>query len=157
MRSICTIADNQAHLNVEIYQGESRSCSNNVKLGTVSRQFRLNLRVRCRCYDINGILDVDVKVEQTGTTTNLVIKELAGNVSDADIERRRHELAALKIHPRDQEENRLFLERANRLYEQFLGYEHQQVGQGFSRWFSQTRQRPSISGYSATEGENPEC
>jgi molecular chaperone HscC len=139
VRSICTIADNQAYLNVEIYQGESRSCSNNVKLGTVSMAIppkpagEVSLNVRYT-HDINGILDVDLEVKQTGTTTNLVIKDLAGNVSDADIESRRYELAALKIHPRDQEENRLLLERANRLYEQFLGYERQQVGQLLSRW-----------------------
>jgi len=151
VRSICTIADNQAHLNVEIYQGESRSCSNNVKLGAVSMAIppkpagEVSLNVRYT-YDINGILDVDVEVEQTGTTTNLVIKELAGNVSDADIERRRHELAALKIHPRDQEENRLLLERANRLYEQFLGYERQQVGQVLSRFNAilETQDVPAI-------------
>lgn len=141
VRTICTISDNQAHLNVEIYQGESRSCSNNVKLGAVSMAIppkpagEVSLSVRYT-YDINGILDVDVEVEQTGVTSNLLIKELAGNVSDADIERRRQELAALKIHPRDQAENRFVLERANRLYEQFLGYERQQVGDLLSRFNS---------------------
>ncbi|MDD1608367.1 MAG: Hsp70 family protein, partial [Methylococcaceae bacterium] len=141
VRTICTVVDNQAQLNVEIYQGESRSCSNNVKLGAVSMAIppkpagEVSLSVRYT-YDINGILDVDVEVEQTGTATNLLIKELAGNVSDEDIERRRHELAALKIHPRDQEENRLALERANRLYEQFLGYERQQVGDLLNRFNS---------------------
>lgn len=141
VRTICTVADNQAQLTVDIYQGESRSCSNNVKLGSVTMTIppkpagQVSLSVRYT-YDINGILDVDVVVDQTGTTSNLLIKELAGNVSDADIELRRLELAALKIHPRDQQENRLALERANRLYEQFLGYERQQVGDLLSRFTS---------------------
>jgi molecular chaperone HscC len=141
VRTICTVADNQAQLTVDIYQGESRSCSNNVKLGSVTMAIppkpagEVSLSVRYT-YDINGILDVDVVVDQTGTSSNLLIKELAGNVSDADIERRRLELAALKIHPRDQQENRLALERANRLYEQFLGYERQQVGDLLSRFTS---------------------
>lgn len=151
VRTICTVADNQAHLNVDIYQGESRSCNNNVKLGSVTMAIppkpagEVSLSVRYT-YDINGILDVDVVVDQTGTTSNLLIKELAGNVSDADVERRRLELAALKIHPRDQEENRLALERANRLYEQFLGYERQQVGDLLSRFNSilETQDIPAI-------------
>ena len=79
-------------------------------------------------YDINGILDVDIDIEKAGLSRNLVIKKLAGNVSDADIERRRAELAGLKVHPRDQDENRLLVERANRLYEQLLGEERDQAG-----------------------------
>ena len=37
------------------------------------------------------------------------------------------------MHPRDQDQNRLVLERANRLYEQLLGDEREQVG----RWLGQ--------------------
>jgi molecular chaperone HscC len=152
VRSLYTLYDNQASLRVEIYQGESRACSQNVKLGEVSvpippkpaGEAWINVRYT---YDINGILDVDVEVEETGTTSNLVIKDLAGNVSDEDIARRRQELAALKVHPRDQQENRLVLERANRLYEQFLGYERQQVGDLLSRFNSviATQDIPAIA------------
>ena len=84
-------------------------------------------------YDVNGILDVDIAVADHGIARNLVIRKLAGDVSDADIERRRVELAALKVHPRDQDQNRLVLERAHRLYEQLLGDEREQVG----RWLGQ--------------------
>jgi molecular chaperone HscC len=151
VRSLYTLYDNQASLKVEVYQGESRSCNHNVKLGEVSiavpkkpaGEAWINVRYT---YDINGILDVDMDVEETGASTNLVIKELAGNVSDEDIARRRQELAALKVHPRDQEENRLVLERANRLYEQFLGYERKQVGDLLSRFRSvlETQDVPAI-------------
>ena len=151
VRSLYTVYENQASLKVEIYQGESHSCSNNVKLGEVSiavpkkpaGEAWINVRYT---YDINGILDVDMEVEETGTSTNLVIKDLAGNISDEEIERRRKELAALKIHPRDQEENRLVLERANRLFEQFLGYERQKVGDLLSRFNAvlETQDVPAI-------------
>jgi molecular chaperone HscC len=151
VRSLYTLYDNQASLKVEVYQGESRSCSNNVKLGEVSiavpkkpaGEAWIDVRYT---YDINGILDVDMEVAETGETSNLVIKDLAGNISDEEIARRRQELAALKIHPRDQEENRLTLERANRLYEQFLGYERQQVGDLLSRFRSvlETQDVPAI-------------
>jgi molecular chaperone HscC len=152
VRPLYTLYDNQDYLKVEMYQGESRSCTHNVKLGELrvpmpakpAGEAWINVRYT---YDINGILDVDIEVAHTGETSNLVIKELAGNVSDEDIARRRQELAALKIHPRDQEENRLLLERANRLYEQFLGYERQQVGDLLTRFSSvlETQDLPAIA------------
>jgi molecular chaperone HscC len=59
---------------------------------------------------------------------NLVIKELAGDVGEEELLRRREYLATLKIHPRDQEENLVVLERANRIYEQALGEDRTIVG-----------------------------
>ena len=133
VRSVVTISDKQQALKVSIYQGESRSCKNNVLLGDVEMKIPLrpagevSAAIRYT-YDINGILDVDIDIESAGISKNLVIKKLAGNVSDEDIAKRRLELAALKVHPRDQNENRLLLERAERLYEQLLGDEREQVG-----------------------------
>lgn len=152
VRPLCTIYDDQDHIQISIYQGESRTCNNNVKLGEVSVPVpkkpagEAGIKVRYT-YDINGILDVDVEVDDTGFTHNIVIKDLAGNVSDEEIARRRLELAALKVHPRDQDENRLVLERANRLFEQLLGYERQQVGDLLSRFNSvlETQDVPAIA------------
>lgn len=141
VRSLYTLYDNQDSLKTEVYQGESRSCSQNVKLGEISVEVpkkpagEAYIHVRYT-YDINGILDVDIEVPETGEKVNLVIKELAGNVSDEEIARRRLELANLKIHPRDQEENLTAMERANRLYEQLLGYERQQISDLISRFQS---------------------
>lgn len=137
-RTVCTIADNQESLQVDVYQGESRLCSQNVYLGgvqlTIPRRKAGEVEATIRyTYDVNGILDVDIDVEKAGISRNLVIKQLAGDVSDEEIARRRAELAALKVHPRDQEENRALLERANRLYQQLLGDEREQVGQ----WLNQ--------------------
>ncbi len=133
VRSLYTLADNQKKLTVDVYQGESRRCSNNVLLGKLevpvppraAGEVSVNVRYT---YDVNGILDVDVEVEGTGLSKNLVIKELAGDVSEEEIARRRTELASLKVHPRDQEANRILTERGNRLYEQLLGREREQIG-----------------------------
>ena len=133
VKSLYTLIDNQKKLAVDIYQGESRKCSNNVLLGKIevpipprpAGEVAINVRYT---YDVNGILDVDVEVEKTDISKNLVIKKLAGEVSEEEIARRRTELAALKVHPRDQEQNRVVIERGNRLYEQFLGREREQVG-----------------------------
>jgi len=138
VRSVCTLRDNQTLLRVDVYQGESRLCSENMNLGHIelpipahkAGEVSANIRFT---YDVNGILDVDVDIEKAGISRNIVIKKLAGDVLDADVARRRQELAALKVHPRDQEENRALLERANRLYQQLLGDEREQVG----RWLNQ--------------------
>ena len=138
VKSVTTIRDGQAVLSVDIFQGESRHCSQNIELGQVEVKIpalkagAVQVDVRYT-YDVNGILDVDVAVAEHGIEQNLVIRKLAGDVSDEEIARRRAELAALKVHPRDQEPNRLVLERANRLYEQLLGDEREQVG----RWLGQ--------------------
>jgi len=136
--SVVTAADHQTRLAVEIYQGESRHCSQNIHLGGIvleipplkAGEVQADIRYT---YDVNGILDVDIAVEKHGIAQNLVIKKLAGDVSDEEIARRRIELAALKVHPRDQAPNRLVLERAGRLYEQLLGDERVQLG----RWLAQ--------------------
>jgi molecular chaperone HscC len=138
VKTVQTVSDNQAELAVHIFQGESRHCSQNIALGEVTLQIPPRkageVRVEVRyTYDVNGILDVDIGVPEHGIERNVVIRKLAGDVSDAEIERRRVELAALKVHPRDQDQNRLVLARANRLYEQLLGDEREQVG----RWLGQ--------------------
>jgi len=138
VKTVQTVADNQTTLAVDIFQGESRHCSQNIELGSVElaipplKAGAVHVDVRYT-YDVNGILDVDIAVADHGIERNLVIRKLAGDISDAEIERRRVELAALKVHPRDQDQNRLVLARANRLYEQLLGDEREQVG----RWLSQ--------------------
>lgn len=150
VRTVSTLSDNQEVVHVDIYQGESRQCSKNIPLGRVeipvprkpAGEVGVNIRYT---YDINGILDVDVEVDGTGVSRNLLIKKLAGNVSDQEIARRRQELAALKTHPRDQEENRALLERGNRLYEQLLGAEREQVGQ----WLAQFQ--ASLNGQDPSE------
>ena len=138
VKTVTTASDHQTKLSVDIFQGESRHCSQNIELGSVELEVpplkagEVHVDVRYT-YDVNGILDVDVVVADHGIERNVVIRKLAGDVSDAEIERRRVELAALKVHPRDQDQNRLVLERANRLYEQLLGDEREQVG----RWLGQ--------------------
>jgi len=133
-----TVADNQTALAVHIFQGESRHCSQNIELGSVDltipprKAGEVQVDVRYT-YDVNGILDVDIAVPDHGIERNVVIRKLAGDIGDEEIARRRAELAALKVHPRDQDQNRLVLERANRLYEQLLGDEREQVG----RWLGQ--------------------
>ncbi len=145
VKTVSTVSDLQKVLRLQIFQGESRRCSQNVSLGEIELQIpplkagEVEAEIRYT-YDVNGVLDVDVTIAEHRIERNLVIRKLAGEVSDEEIARRREELAALRVHPRDQEPNRLVMARAERLYEQLLGDERAHLGRWIDR-FEATLQR----------------
>ena len=62
-----------------------------------------------------------MKVISTNTEKRLVIKNEETDLTDEEIDTRFKELASLKIHPREQEANKLLLLRADRMYEESIG------------------------------------
>ena len=90
--------------------------------------------IACRfTYDINGILEVDLHVPATGERRELLIVDDPDSVNPALLEKRRKELAALKVHPREEQVNIALLARLERCYEQSLGERRELIG----RWISQ--------------------
>ncbi|MDG2533943.1 molecular chaperone HscC [Sphingomonas sp. HITSZ_GF] len=129
-----TVADNQRAIRFGIYQGEAREVAGNVKLGEVTLSIPPKpageVMVECRfTYDSSGILEVDVSIPATGITRNLVIIDEADAMDDKQIAARRAELAALKVHPREESENAAVLARASRCYEGFIGERRDLIGQ----------------------------
>lgn len=121
-----TLRDNQEKIRVRILQGESRYAKNNLLLGEIS----INVPPGpagsesvdvTYTYDINSLLEVIVRVISTGVTERMIIKGSDNRMTDEEIEARINELAYLKISPRDEEENKLLLLRAERMYEESLG------------------------------------
>lgn len=121
-----TAHDNQTKIRVNILQGESRFAKNNLSLG------ELNIDVpKARAgeeavdvtytYDVNSILEVQVKVVSTGSTIKQVIINNETEMSEKEINERLQELSYMKIHPREREENKLLLLRGERYYEESLG------------------------------------
>jgi molecular chaperone HscC len=129
-----TIQDNQRHVVFNIFQGESRKVEDNVRLGSIDLVVpprpagAVSIDVRFT-YDINGLLEVDVKLPETGETKQLVIADEDADMDSSEMKRRRDALAALKIHPREMHENTAALARGTRCYEQFLGDRRQFVSQ----------------------------
>jgi molecular chaperone HscC len=121
-----TIQDNQTEVMVAVYQGEARLVKDNVFLGNISvplppkKKGEVDIEVRFT-YDVSGVLEAEVLLPQTGERYRAIISDNSGVLSPAQIEQRFAELAELKIHPRDQIENRALVARADRLYEQALG------------------------------------
>ena len=124
--NITTIYDNQKEINVAIFQGESRLVADNVFLGKISfpipakKAGEIGIDVRFT-YDVSGVLEAEVTVLATQERHKMIISDNAGVMTPEQIEQRFLELADLKIHPREQMENRTLVTRADRLYEQSLG------------------------------------
>ena len=121
-----TASDNQSHIRVRILQGESRYARNNVYLGEIEVPVPIGPAGQeaidvTYTYDVNSILEVIVKVISTKITKKVIIKNDDIDMSDEEIEARLASLAELKIHPREQEENKLLLLRGDRMYEEATG------------------------------------
>ena len=121
-----TAHENQKNITIEILQGESRRTEGNVLLGEINIAVPQNragqeaVDVRYT-YDINGILEVEVTVVSTGITKSIVLEKNPGVLTEKEIEEKLEALKELKIHPRDKDENRFLLARAERLYEEHVG------------------------------------
>lgn len=121
-----TVRDNQTSVRVRVLQGESRFARNNLFLGELEIEVPKAPKGQesvdvTYTYDINSLLEVEVTVVSTGLSRKMIIKGQDNQMTDEEIKKRMEELAYLKIQPRDYEENRLVLLRAERMYEEALG------------------------------------
>jgi len=121
-----TVRDNQDKVRVRVLQGESRFAKNNLFLGELTVEIPKAPKGQesidvTYTYDINSLLEVEVTVTSTGEKQKMIIKGQENQMTDEEIGKRMEELAYLKIQPRDYEENRLVLLRAERMYEESLG------------------------------------
>jgi len=134
-----TVNNNQKHLQMEIYQGESRLVKNNIKLGEISVKVpkakageeRVELRFS---YDINGLLDVDAHVPSTGEKKQITINNAPGELSDKEIQASKEKLAKLKVHPREDEKITELIMRAESIYENSLEQDRATITNALSQF-----------------------
>ncbi len=135
--TVTTIQDFQSSVDIEVYQGESRLVKDNIRLGVLKVKLprrqagQVEIEIRYT-YDVNGLLECEVKVPETGRLERIVIEENPGVLSPEQIAKRLAELAGLKVHPRENLENRALLARGERLFQQHLGAERDAVGQAMT-------------------------
>ena len=128
-----TASDNQTEIELRVLQGESVAAKDNLELGRLTVKIpprpegEVYIDVRFS-YDINGLLDVDVSNEDLNIKVNQTFRHNSVNLSEEEIQASLKKLAALKIHPRDQQENVYLLEKGKRLYEEYLGEQRQAIG-----------------------------
>jgi len=112
---------NQTHIQVAVYQGESRLVKENVLLG----KFEIHgiprgpagQEVEIRfTYDSNGVLEVEATIVETKKKASQVFTRHAKGLNQKQIQKAIADMQELKIHPRDDTVNRYLLRRAERLY-----------------------------------------
>ena len=121
-----TVRDNQTKIRINVLQGESRFAANNLSLGELSIDVPAAKAGEeavdvTYTYDINSILEVEVKVVSTQKQLKQVFCGRDVDMSEEEIKERFETLSYLKIHPRDREENKYLLLRGERIYEESLG------------------------------------
>jgi len=134
-----TAIDNQKAIYFQILQGENRLSKDNISLGDLTIKVPKNLAgeeiVDVRfSYDLNGLLEVDVKSLSTNEAVSKTIVNAPEDLSKKEIEASKKKLAALKFHPRDTEVNREIIARAESLYQTCLGDEREEIAHLLS-WF----------------------
>jgi len=130
--TLYTARDYQNQIRIKILQGESRLSVNNIYLGEISvsvpskKEGEESVDVTYT-YDNNSILEVMVKVNSTGLSKKVIIRNEETSMTDKEIEKRFEELSYLKIHPREEEANKLLLLRGEQLYEEATGELRNQI------------------------------
>ena len=121
-----TLDDDQDKVWCKILQGENRKASENAALGELivpipkAKAGEESADVRFT-YDINGILEVEVSITSTKEKKSIIIEKNPGLLSEQEVQEKLLALSAYKIHPRDKEEHRALVSRAERMYQERLG------------------------------------
>ena len=124
-QTYATAHNGQTIIKIDVLQGENLRPSQNITLGDIkvpvppgpAGQETVTVRYT---YDINGALEVEVTVLSTQKTERRVFRNQS-NLSDQELDQRFTALAAIKLPPREQAENRVLIARAERLYAESLG------------------------------------
>jgi molecular chaperone HscC len=137
--SVCTLADNQTELKVNVYQGESPHIKNNIFLGTLKVKVpkgaagEQTATIRFT-YDVDGLLEVEVTVDSIQKQYRTTIEQNPGVLSADEIKTRVKKLEKLKVHPRSKHRNQHIIARAERAYQELLGDERAALAQMLSQF-----------------------
>lgn len=129
-----TVSANQREVQVGIYQGEGRKVEDNLKLGDLSvtgippgpRGMPVHVRFT---YDINGILEVEAYVPDSGRKFRTVLKQHAKGLSNEDLEEALRNMQQLKFYPRDDVRNQRLVLFCERLVGEIGPYERDELEQ----------------------------
>ncbi|HJP97562.1 MAG TPA: molecular chaperone HscC [Rhodanobacteraceae bacterium] len=125
--SFYPVQDRQTQLQLKIFQGESPMTEHDILLGELTLGLLPGLprdqqEVRVRfTYDVNGVLQVEATIVRTGETHELLLQQNPGIMDEREIRERLQRLSALKIHPRERQENLATMARAERIFAEHLG------------------------------------
>ena len=114
-----TMDAGQTAVDLRVFQGEARKVDDNLELGKLwvegipvgpaGQPFRVRFT-----YDLNGILEVEAIIPQTGKRVQLVLTQHAKSLTDLEIQEAVEKMQRIKFYPRDDVKNQrlvLFCER----------------------------------------------
>lgn len=157
VETVETMSDNQDHIVIAVYQGEARRVSDNLLLDRMTipvparRAGEVKIDVRFT-YTLDGILEVECKVQGESSASTLIIEKAPGVLSEEEIAERLRQLDGLKMHPRDVPENRQLLAEASRRYEQLLGQRRQLIDH-YATQFEMALNRQDVRAIAAARDE----
>lgn len=136
---VATYYANQRRVTVEIYQGESRKVEDNLLLGTMEvsgippgpEGQPIHLRFT---YDLNGILEVEAYLPQTGKKFSTVLTQHVKGLTAQEIDRAMAQLQQLKFYPRDELPNRHLVALAERAVGEVGPFERQELERAIDRF-----------------------
>lgn len=153
---VCTVEPNQRYVSVGVYQGESRKVKDNLFLGKLEVKGippgpagkQVHLRFT---YDLNGILEVEAYVPETGKKSTLILTQHAKLSSNQDIKSAVRKLQALKFYPRDDVRNQHLVSFAERVIGEISPFQRnglesvidqfeQSMASGDREWFQAARE-----------------
>ena len=131
-QTVYTAQDNQKQVTVKVLQGESRIAKNNLYLGELTVDVPPGPKGKeaievTYTYDIDALLEAEVKVLSTGVQKKAVIRDQGQERSEEEMASRMRRLEYLKLNPREEEENMLAMLRADRVYEESFSKEREEI------------------------------
>ena len=127
-----TVELGQSQVKIKVYQGEMMKASQNLFLGELEVPVPVNTREKESLtvrftYDLNGILDVEVKIDSTQEVFSHVILQDSITLTEKEIKVKQAELSRYKINAQETEVYRFLMEKANRLYSMLLGKRREEL------------------------------
>ncbi len=131
-QTVCTAYDDQEWVRVKVLQGESRIPANNLQIGEVNIEVPKGPKGQeaieiTYTYDVNSLLEVEVKVLSTGQQKKVIIQDEENRISEEEAQERLKHLQYLKQNPREDEQNVFVLLKAERMYEEAGGSERSRI------------------------------
>lgn len=153
---VCTVEPNQRQIRVGVYQGEGRKVEDNLFLGKLevtgipTGPSGKEVHIRFT-YDLNGILEVEAYLPETGKKFTTVLTQLSKITSSNEIKSAVQKLQKLKFYPRDDVKNQHLVRFAERVIGEVSPYQRdelesaidqfeQSMTSGDSDWFEQARE-----------------
>lgn len=129
-----TLNANQSQIRIRVFQGEARKVEGNTELGELEVRgippgpAGQSVAVRFT-YDLNGLLEVEARIEATGEKHSTVFTHRAKNLSKDDVRRAVAAMQTLKFFPREDVRHQRLLLFAERVVGEVPSFHREQLEQ----------------------------